>query len=333
MGIHGVLKSAILVAAVAALFPGHAEAQCTTGTCDAVYCEINCPTSADKIVFGTLYRNGVKQNPGVCRWNSGGTFQDVLDTGRTSGDYRVRADGAAVTGGADTVRLASPAGAETCGSYGGYNWTIKGELPVNSTFLFWGDVGADIIYLCDRENPTASDCIAGGSADGRADNDDIYGSTYGDQLWGSGGADDIYGRAGDDDIWGGDGNDLLDGSTGADELYGGGGTDYMDGGDGNDIIGGGDGNDDEGYGRAGCDIIDGGAGTGDLCHCGATNTYGEGIAWQYCDIVTNCPGCPSSKSDWLGDPFGDSGHEPDSENPWHLDWSAGCEVAGPLAGE
>jgi hypothetical protein len=180
MGIHGVFKSAILVVAVTALCPGHAEAQCTTGTCDATYCEINCPTSADIILFGTLYRNGVKQNPGVCRFNSGGTFQDILDTGLTSADYRVRADGAGATGGTDTVRLASPTSAETCGSSGGYNWTIKGEPPANSTFLFWGDVGADTIYLCDRANPSASNCIVGGRADGRAGDDEVYGSTYGD---------------------------------------------------------------------------------------------------------------------------------------------------------
>ncbi|NMC69912.1 MAG: calcium-binding protein [Myxococcales bacterium] len=266
----------LVLALLVCILPEKARAACTLGTCDATYCEINCPTGSDLIVFGTLYKNSNPAGVGVCRFTTGGSFVDVTPTNMTSGDYRVRADGAdAASGGNDTLRMARPSSPESCGTTypGGDVWTIKGELPVNSTYLFWGDLGDDTIYLCDRSNPSATDCITdtnAGRADGRGGADYVYGSPANDTLYGSGETDHIYGWAGDDTLYGGDGRDYVYGGNDDDAITGGGG-DY-----------------DEGYGEAGCDIVDGGAGTGDLCDCGAT---GHGIAWQYCETVQNCGGC------------------------------------------
>jgi Ca2+-binding RTX toxin-like protein len=254
--------------------PARARGDCSLGTCNATYCEIDCPTSSDLIVFGTLYKNGTSAGVGVCRFTTGGTFQDVTPTNTVSSDYRVRADGAsAVSGGNDTLRMARPGSAESCGTVGTDVWTVKGELPANATYLFWGDLGDDIIYLCDRADPAAGDCITGtnaGRADGRGGDDYAYGSPAGEYLYGSAGSDHIYGRAG------------------ADTLYGGDGTDHIYGGTGDDVISCGAGDNDEGYGEDGCDIVDGGDGTGDVCDCGAV---GHGVAWQYCESGPNCGGC------------------------------------------
>jgi hypothetical protein len=76
------------------MVPVRSRAACTLGTCDASYCEIDCPTSSDLIVFGTLYKNGLSAGVGVCRFTTGGSFLDVTPTNTTSADYRVRADGA-----------------------------------------------------------------------------------------------------------------------------------------------------------------------------------------------------------------------------------------------
>lgn len=261
-----------VVVMLVAIQAQEADAQCTLGTCSSTYCEIDCPTSSDLIVFGTLYKNGSATSVGVCRFTTGGSFLDVTETGRVSDDYRLRADGnSGVSGGNDMVRLARPGSAETCGSYGGATWTIKGELPPNSAYLFWGDLGDDTIYLCDRLNPSASDCIGNaGRADGRGGADYLYGSVHDDSLWGGNGSDHIYGRAGDDYI------------------YGGGDQDFLWGGPDDDIVSGDGGDYDEGYGEDGCDVVDGGAGTGDVCDCGSG---GHGIAWQYCESVSNCGGC------------------------------------------
>jgi Ca2+-binding RTX toxin-like protein len=113
-------------------------------------------------------------------------------------------------------------------------------------------------------------------ADGKAGNDVIEGTSFGDQLTGGAGRDDLSGRDGNDVIWG-DGWDPSSGD--ADSIYGGFGNDTVFAGGGNDLVVGGEGNDMI-FGGAGDDTLIGSKGA-DAIYAGAGDdvvlwTPGEG---------------------------------------------------------
>ena len=108
----------------------------------------------------------------------------------------------------------------------------------------------------------------GGTVEGGAGADRIYGGDGADTLKGGGGKDTLSGRDGADTLKGGAGADWLFGDEGDDTLYGGAERDHLYGGEdidtlygneGNDYLEGGSG-DDELYGGEGSDVLRGGAG-------------------------------------------------------------------------
>jgi len=77
---------------------------------------------------------------------------------------------------------------------------------------------------------------AGVNLSGSADDDQYFGTVFGDRMVGAEGADQLHGEAGGDWLDGGIGKDLLTGGTGNDRLYGGLGNDVLTGGAGKDTI-------------------------------------------------------------------------------------------------
>ncbi len=298
-------RMGVCVAGVAllALFVARpATAQCTLGTCNTSYCEYNCPTGADYIVFGSIWRQTVPgglwswAGIGVCRFGinyeyTKGSYRDHVATMQQTVDYRVRADGdSSSVGGNDLVRLAAPAG-EDCRAAGPATAGVRiyGGLPDSTdTYLFWGDRGSDRLYLCSTTGvPSSSTCLPSsnrGKADGRNDDDIIVGSNGGDELWGGDGKDILYGYAGEDVLHGGSNPD---GEANRDELFGGDGVDSLFGDDGNDDL----------WGEEGCDALNGGVGANDRCLCGDNDVFGEGYPPVGCEVPLppftsfNCPGC------------------------------------------
>lgn len=289
-----------------------AEAQCwiDSSTCTSSYCNIDCPTTANYIVFGKIcYFTscwwGVCQF-GINSYYQKGSFVTTATTGTVSGDYRVFADGGSASGGNDLVRLANPAG-EPCGSY----TTVYGVLPNgNTTYMFWGDGGNDRIHLGyaagDPPSQTCGSQVAPvnfGRADGRAGDDRIVGTGHGEELWGQDGEDTIWACSGPDAVHGGNHHDTLYGHKGPDVVHGDGGPDSLFGDDfgpeydlSYDIVYGGEGDDDIGddhgpgeyYGDIGCDIINSTRDYATACDCGPDLTYSGRVATTECTTITNC---------------------------------------------
>lgn len=266
------LAGMYLVGMAAFMLPQSAAADCSRTYCATDYCEFQCSGSREYLVFGkrsSTGRTGVcwfgfsgswgQGSLGGCIWDDDGSGNHV-----DAADWRVKAGG-----GDDLVRLASPSG-ESCGT----GCTIDGDIDAGDTFMFWGDADDDRLYLCATTGtPSSTYCVTNvGRADGRADEDLVVGSIYGEYLWGGGSTygDSLYGYGGDDVIVGGNVSnasyyDYIDGGTGDDSIAGGNGGDVIYGGYGSDTI----------YGLAGCDLIDAGEDPGggetDRCYC----RYGE----------------------------------------------------------
>lgn len=323
---HHFAVAAAVLFAIALSAGTRAEAQCTYAAprhCSSDYCEIDCPVSADYLVFGRTYSGG-QYKFAVCRFaiasgGTKGTFQDRTIVSTTSADYRLRADGTSSSGAGDVIRLAAPSG-EACGT----GVTIYGNFPQSSdTMLIWGDGGDDFIFRCatDRwSSAWCSDLTANCASqairiDGRAGNDFIAGSSAADNVWGGTGLDVIVGCDGNDTLRGGDGQDSLhgneqnsetSGSSDSDTLEGDADADYIWAGPGNDTIRGGTGSDalhggpgdDNVYGELGCDVVWGDTGYSDVCICepeptegGSTTCLGNPGMFHGCDTLTRCTGC------------------------------------------
>ena len=211
---NGKIALVTLVVATLAVTARTAHADCpTAGHCSATECEFRCTDTAEYIVFGKISCGGDTAKPGVCRWNRDKTT--FLDYTRES-TYNAAKWIVGAWGGGDLVRLASRSG-ESCGG----SCTVDGDIDAYDTFLFYGDDGDDYLYLCaTTSEPSASDCIAGGSADGLGDSDHVYGSVYADYLWGGDGVDYLYGYEERDVIHGGAGDDRLYGHEYCDYLAG-----------------------------------------------------------------------------------------------------------------
>ena len=324
---------AATVAAVLALHASDAAAQCTIGTCDATYCDINCPTGGDYLVFGSLW---AQLSPGglygwagigVCRFAidgsyNKGAYRDRRGTTQQTADYRIYADPSSGTGN-DVVRLARPdpgSSYETCLAA---SPTVKGVmiypgLPDSTdSYYFVGGSGNDRLYLCSCENPTSGNCLPStnhGRGAGSYDNDILWGSVNADELWGGGGTDTLWGYGEADILHGGPnaagaGNeDWLYGGLGPDTLYGDTGDDYL-------------------LGQDDCDTLNGGDGY-DRCLCGETGEVGQGYYPTSCEgyvdpwVTFNCPGCLTFTGDGVDvecpsalpeDPAPDGWVEPSSE--------------------
>lgn len=301
------------------------SSRCAAGpVCDSTECKIDCSTGAEYVIFGHVTDNNVDKGYGICVFTGGwpgygGYYDGYLTRQETdTALWTVRLDGDGASGGNDYLQLAETGG-ETCAG----NVTIRGELPSNDDYLFWGDLGTDHIWMCDNvstDTPASSECLPDGN-DGRADgrggsSDRIVGTYWSDEIWGDavygGNGDDtitgssdgdyLYGWYGDDTIYGEGGADVIGGDAGQDELHGGSGTDTIDGGSGNDTIHGdnhaddiwgglgddflyGDDYSDEIHGEDGCDTIDGGFGS-DTCWCDEDTTSNEPIT--SCDTPYYC---------------------------------------------
>lgn len=96
---------------------------------------------------------------------------------------------------------------------------------------------------------------------GKADYENLFGTSKADYIKGMGGGDRLFGFAGHDRLEGGAGNDRLQGGDGWDELFGGAGNDILWGDGWADRLDGGSGNDTL-YGGAGPDLFVFGQGCG-----------------------------------------------------------------------
>jgi len=265
------------LAALASLAPGAA------GACDPAYAAYTCDGGMAapycQIVGGMnqILECDLLRNPGVA----------------PAGDAEARA--ASGTSGADfSVWGEDPWGVPFC-----CEAVVADFGSATIEVVLLGGPGDDHLRLNDHWGTTAApfDLVPRGGVqltgriDGRAGDDEIYGSScvdlnYVDNLVGGPGDDLMYGYDGDDLMFGGVGQDEMRGNEGADSMWGGPdddtmygmegddsmygelGADYLSGGDGPDSLSGGPGDDqlrghdgaDSVCGDAGADTLEGSAG-------------------------------------------------------------------------
>ena len=283
---RGTTRLPTAIACAAAVFaaspPAAGTADCEVSYDSASFCYIDCDTGRDYIVFGKI---AVETSPGyyttqgvgVCVFEmddsyNRGSYSDAAWASMYNGkDYQVYGDGFAATGSKDFIRLASVSTWEWCRTS---NWPsqpgvlVNGNLPYyggwgdHDTYLFYGDKGDDDLRLCSSVSTfDATTCEYGGVADGRDDNDYVYGSGRPYSIWGGSGNDSLYaGTEADGSMHGGSGTDTLYGNSGSQEIHGDEGNDYLYGFDGLDEL----------YGDGDYDRCNGGPPGGflsDFCDC------------------------------------------------------------------